>query len=204
MMPCIKALMCIIVMNNMDSKNKQKYKNAILYLAKNLPPSKLGKTKLAKLLYYLDFISYRDNKKNVTGSLYFKQDFGPLAKDLTETISELVTEKKLEVNSVSRSNGEGKKDQYKALMAPDEAVFNDYEQTLLRKLVNKYTNTSTDVIVAKTHLEAPWVKAVNGTALDYKFAFDIEDFNPEIEAEARQEDEKIVAAVKSELAKTNC
>jgi prephenate dehydrogenase len=62
-------------------KKLEKYKNAVLFFAKNLNKFQLGKTKLAKLLYYLDFISYRDKKKTVTGTLYYKQEFGPLAKD---------------------------------------------------------------------------------------------------------------------------
>lgn len=183
----------------MDKKKIEKYKNAILYFAKNLTPQQLGKTKLAKLLYYLDFISYRDTKENVTGALYYKQEYGPLAQDLTEMISNLVSEKKLEINRVVV--GEKQKDQFHTLKDPEENIFNDYEQTLLRKLLNKYADTPTDVMVAKSHLEAPWVKATNGASIDYKFAFDIEDFNLEIEEEAKDEDEKVACAIKKELEK---
>jgi uncharacterized phage-associated protein len=186
----------------MDTKIKAKYQNAILYFAKNLTPYQLGKTKLAKLLYYFDFISYRDREKQVTGTLYYKQEHGPLAKDLTEMIGDLVEEKKLQVDRVSVQNNEKQKDQFKVLKNPDETVFDEYEQTLLRKLVNKYADVPTEVMVAKSHLEAPWVKAQNGAALDYSFAFDIEDFDLEVEEEAKEEDQKIKAAVESELAKT--
>lgn len=185
----------------MNTKTKAKYQNAILYFAKNLTPQQLGKTKLAKLLYYFDFISYRDTKKSVTGTLYYKQEHGPLAKDLTEMIGDLVEEKKLQVDRVSVQNNEKQKDQFRTLKNPNETVFDEYEQTLLRKLVNKYADVSTEVIVAKSHLEAPWVKAQNGTALDYSFAFDIEDFNSEVEEEANEEDKKVRDAVKKELAK---
>jgi len=93
----------------MDAKIKAKYQNAILYFAKNLTPYQLGKTKLAKLLYYFDFISYRDTGKSVTGTLYYKQEYGPLAKDLTEMIGDLVTEKKLEVNKIMVGEGDKQK-----------------------------------------------------------------------------------------------
>jgi len=185
----------------MDTKIKAKYQNAILYFAKNLTPYQLGKTKLAKLLYYFDFISYRDRKKNVTGTLYYKQERGPLAKDLTEMIGDLVSEKKLEVNRVTVADSEKQKDQFKVLKEPDEMIFDEYEQTLLRKLINRYADVSTEVIVAKSHMEAPWVKAQNGASLDYKFAFDVEDFNSEVEEEANEEDRKVRDAVQKELAK---
>ena len=186
----------------MDTKTRAKYQNAILYFAKNLNPYQLGKTKLAKLLYYLDFISYRDKGKQVTGTLYYKQEHGPLSKDLTEMIGDLVEEKKLEVDRIAVHNNEKQKDQFRTLRDPDETVFDEYEQTLLKKLINKYADVSTEVMVAKSHLEAPWVKAQNGAVLDYNFAFDIEDFDSEIEEEAKQEDKKIRDAVEKELAKT--
>ena len=94
-------------------KKLEKYKNAVLFFAKNLNKFQLGKTKLAKLLYYLDFISYRDKKKTVTGTLYYKQEFGPLAKDLTEVIGVLVGENKLEVNQVEV--GEREKNEFRAI-----------------------------------------------------------------------------------------
>ena len=56
-------------------------------------------------------------------------------------------------------------------------------------------------MVAKSHLESPWVKAKNGAVLDYKFAYDIEDFNSDIDKEARDEDKKVVEAIKAELSK---
>lgn len=182
-------------------KAKEKYKNAVLYFAKNLNKYQLGKTKLAKLLYYLDFISYRDNKKTVTGTLYYKQEFGPLAKDLTEVIGELVSEKKLEVSQVFVGEDGVKRDEFKSLKNYNDKVFDEYEKTLLRKLVNMYGNLPTDVLVAKSHLEAPWVKAKPGAVLDYANAFDIEDFDLKAEKEARDEDKKIAEAIKSELAK---
>jgi len=185
----------------MDKKGRGKYENAILYFAKYLTPYQLGKTKLAKLLYYFDFISYRDTGKPVTGALYYKQEFGPLAQDLTEVIGNLVMENKLQVNHVVVEGRDKQKDQFKVLAEPNEKVFNEYEQGLLRKLVSTYAEVPTDVIVAKSHLEAPWVKAKNGAALDYKFADDIEDFDPDLEKEAHEEDAKISKALEVELAK---
>ena len=180
-------------------KKLENYKNAVLFFAKNLNKFQLGKTKLAKLLYYLDFISYRDKKKTVTGTLYYKQEFGPLAKDLTEVIGALVGENKLEVSQTLV--GEKEKNEFRAISDYDEKVFDDYEKSLLRKLLSQYGNLSTDVLVAKSHLEAPWVKAKNGGVLDFEYAFDIEDFDPKAEKEAKEEDKKIADAIKTELAK---
>jgi len=184
----------------MDKKERGKYENAILYFAKYLTPRQLGKTKLAKLLYYFDFISYRDNGKPVTGALYYKQEYGSLAQDLTEVIGSLVADNKLEVNRIMVEGSDKQKDQFRAIAEPNEKVFNEYEQGLLRKLVTTYGGLPTEAIVAKSHLEAPWVKAKNGAALDYKFASDIEDFDSDVAKEALEEDTKVKEAVKAVLA----
>jgi len=182
-------------------KKQEKYKNAVLFFAKNLNKFQLGKTKLAKLLYYLDFISYRDKKKTVTGTLYYKQEFGPLAKDLTQIIGDLVSEKKLKVNSFVNEKDGIKKDEFIALDGYNDKVFNDYEKTLMRKLVSRYGSLSTDILVAKSHIEAPWVKAQNGGVLDFDNASDIDDFDPQAEEESQEEATKIAQAVKAELAR---
>lgn len=186
----------------MDTKKgRQKYENAILYFAKYLNPNQLGKTKLAKLLYYLDFISYRDTGKPVTGTLYYKQEYGPLAQDLTKVIGDLVAENKLEVERILVEGSDKQKDRFRAISRPDESVFNDYEQGLLRKLVSTYSDIPTDTIVAKSHLEAPWVLAKNGGVLDYGLASDIEDFDEDAVDEAEEERSNLAKAVEVELAK---
>jgi len=81
-------------------------------------------------------------------------------------------------------------------------VFDEKEQTLLRKLINKYGDIPTEVMVAKSHLEAPWVKAKNGASLDYKYAFDVEDFDLEIEKNQKKKTEKSKTLLKKELAKS--
>ena len=52
--------------------NKLKYKNAVLYFIKHCNGNNqpLDYEKLSQLLYYLDFINYRDRKKSITGDFY--------------------------------------------------------------------------------------------------------------------------------------
>jgi len=54
----------------MNKINKEKYINALLYFIENCNNKFLGKTKLNKLFYYLDFIYYRDHKVSVTLDIY--------------------------------------------------------------------------------------------------------------------------------------
>lgn len=178
----------------MKKNHKEKYKNAVLYFASQLNRYELGATKLAKLLYYLDFISYRDRKDSITGTTYYKQNFGPLAKDLIEIVGELVEEKKLKVETREISQGQEKTD-YTALKEVDENAFDEYESVLLRKLVNKYEKWKTEEMVAKSHLEAPWVKTEAGAPIEYSLSFDIDDFDLDADKEYKEEDTKTIEAI---------
>jgi len=186
-------------MTSQNNKQKEKYKNAILYFAKNLNKYQLGKTKLAKLLYYLDFINYREKDESVTGTDYYKQEYGPLARDLPEMISELVEDKKLEVERVESDGKEHHR--FKALNDVEEDVFSEDELVLLRKLKNEYADWDTSEIVAKSHLEAPWIQAEEGGKLSYELAVDVDDFDEEAQKKYREEDKQVREAFDKVLSK---
>ena len=59
---------------------REKEINAIIYFLKNT--KYCGKTKLFKLLYYLDFINFKQTAKSVTGLIYNAWRCGPVPTDL--------------------------------------------------------------------------------------------------------------------------
>src|SRR3989344_1196674 len=73
----------------MTSMNTSIYKNAVLYFIKYCNNQYLHKTKLNKLMYYFDFISYRDNKKSATGDQYVHQEYGPVPSKIDDVIISL-------------------------------------------------------------------------------------------------------------------
>ena len=60
--------------------HREKLINAIIYFAKNT--TYCGKTKLLKLLYFLDFYQFKQTGKSVTGLDYFAWKMGPVPKEL--------------------------------------------------------------------------------------------------------------------------
>lgn len=189
----------------MNKINRTKYKNAILYFSYGLKDNvvdelKPDKAKIAKLLYYLDFINFRDRKKSITGTIYYKQSFGPLPKDYEEMIGELVLEGKLEASEkiiVAKGDTKIETDVLLAKERPEiDSVFNKDEQILARKILTYYRGWTAEELSAKSHLEAPWIKAKYGASLDFKFANDIDDFNKAREESYRKEEEAIVGAIR--------
>jgi len=164
----------------MENKlNKNKYKNAVLYFVSNCNNRYLGKTKLNKLFYYLDFISYRDNKVSVTGDYYIHDRLGPVPNALlSEIIPELRKDGKLEIKeSETKKDGETYTSfSFCALEEPNTSCFNRTELKLLKDICNEFKSWSSDKIIEQTHFEAPWFYSESAKKVDFKYAYDIDFF----------------------------
>jgi hypothetical protein len=68
--------------------NREKALNAMMFFAQNTNRNKIGKTKMAKLLFALDFEHFRQTGRTVTGLRYFAFPKGPYPKELMEPMSE--------------------------------------------------------------------------------------------------------------------
>lgn len=157
--------------------DRAKYLNALVYFVANCGNEKLGIMKLNKLFYYLDFISYRDRNKSVTGETYMHLPKGPFAATLQDDILESARKSKLIEQKKDASEKYGERNRFEALKSPDISVFDEYEQELLNYLCATFKDWSTDQMVAQTHSEAPWVFSKPSQELNYKDADDIEFFN---------------------------
>lgn len=155
--------------------NFAKYENAILYFTKYCNNNFLGLTKLNKLLYYLDFIAYRDREKSVTNDKYIHKDYGPVPDKVDDIIGALIAKKRLLVNAESWKDG--LKYSFEALINPDMNVFDKYEVDLLEKICTEFQLWSTDKIVNQTHLEAPWFYSKPFEIVDYKYSSNVDPFD---------------------------
>ena len=155
---------------------KEKYINALLYFISKCGNDKLGITKLNKLFYYLDFISYRDRKDSVTGETYIRLPMGPLASQLKDKIIKIAEEKDLIKEKEEESTKFGKRNRYEALVKPDMSVFDEYEKELLKNICDTFKDWTTDQMIAQTHSEAPRVFSEPEKSIDYENADDIEFF----------------------------
>ena len=69
---------------------KERLRELILYIAEKLKDDPaFGRVKLAKIIYFADMESYRLHRQPVSGSAYFRDNFGPLPKDFLPVLDEL-------------------------------------------------------------------------------------------------------------------
>jgi hypothetical protein len=72
---------------------REKFKELILYIAQESEgDSTFGATKLNKILFFCDFLSYRAYGEPITGQRYFKLPFGPAPRALVPVVQELIEE----------------------------------------------------------------------------------------------------------------
>jgi hypothetical protein len=72
---------------------REKFKEIILYIAQQSEgDSSFGATKLNKILFFCDFLSYRAYGESITGQRYFKLPYGPAPRPLVPVVNELIEE----------------------------------------------------------------------------------------------------------------
>jgi len=171
----------------MEYINKEKLINSILYFTKkvNFP----GKTKICKLLFYLDFTHFKETGKSVTGLDYYAWEMGPVSKSLFYKISgDIISEEFQPYIEVIKRD---KLHEICSKKKPDLSVFSKREKRILEEVAEIYKYAKAKEMTEISHLkEKPWyvtLKSKGEKKIDYMLALDdtVESINKE-EATVRQ------------------
>src|SRR3972149_10475712 len=117
--------------------NEKKYKNAILFVAKKIQNGTLGKLKLMKLLYFLDFDFFEKYGRSVTGDEYLRFEYGPVPRMGEKILKEMNGK---EIKITRRKIADGLNDQLHigALKDFDINVFTKEELLALEEIADKW------------------------------------------------------------------
>ncbi len=137
-------------------RNKEKLVHAIIYFVGNT--RFCGKTKLYKLLYFLDFEHFSATGRSVTGLDYYAWPMGPVPKELHDELDspgEEISES-IAVSTKTAANGKEMLDiQPKSQFSPE--YFSKRELKLLKALSQEYRDSFAGDMIEATHLEnLPW------------------------------------------------
>src|SRR5580692_4881398 len=150
----------------MGSKNttkfhKDKMKHVILYFLEHINNFHLGKTKLMKLLYYVDFDHFEKYGSPVTGAKYRKLPLGPVPDEAEEVLSEM--ERNGEVEQVKvRPVVNGKPTKYVqhrliSLGAKfNPSFFSGAEMEIIERVAKVWEDATGTEMKEASHKEAPW------------------------------------------------
>ena len=157
----------------MERINKRKLLNTILFFSHSV--NYLGKIKLYKLLYFLDFEHFKLTARSVTGLDYFAWDRGPVHKTLFDDLDKnhIPEDYKGYLKIMIRE----RLHQILPLKKINMSVFTNREKDLLEKLVYFYKDTKAEDMKEISHLPGqPWDRTKKKKGLyqyiDYLLALD--------------------------------
>ena len=150
--------------------NERKYKNAILFFAKRIQNGTLGKLKMMKLLYYLDFDFFEKYGTSVTGDEYLRFENGPVPHMAEKIIREMDGK---QIKITRRKMGIGYNDQHhiEALADFDVRVFTKEELLMLEEIAGKWEKFTGAEMKSATHGEAPWIATKPNEVINYNLAY---------------------------------
>ncbi|WP_420263986.1 Panacea domain-containing protein [Candidatus Magnetominusculus dajiuhuensis] len=153
--------------------NREKIINAIIYFVTNT--KFCGITKLCKLMYYLDFLHFKETGRSVTGMDYDAWNFGPVPTTLYDEISNLKLKPDLRESISIRTINNFTV--MKARKPFNGLHFTKREKRILEKVAFIFEEAKTEDIVEASHLpNHPWYETIENKGfkakIDYMLALD--------------------------------
>jgi hypothetical protein len=145
--------------------NYEKFKDLVHYICHIADRDKLGATKLNKILWYSDIISYVNRGESITGSVYKKQQFGPVPKDILPALDELSFEGKMLIRDISWYGNVRK--EYLALAEPDISRFDTSEISLVDRITHDICHHFTAESISDSTHDIIWELAEVGEEIPY-------------------------------------
>jgi putative zinc finger/helix-turn-helix YgiT family protein len=156
--------------NGYSQFNYEKFVNVILFFATNI--KRLFKTKLMKLLFYSDFVNFRNNTMSITGLRYIKNYFGPTPIKHELLLGELF-EKYItyQVKHVKFSKDNVEEYEFiKPLEKPSLGIFSQEELNSMEEVLSAFKHLTSEKITQCSHKEEAWTKTKNKEIISYEYA----------------------------------
>lgn len=138
--------------------------NAILFFCRD---GQL-KTKLNKLLFYLDFKHFKENTISVTGARYIHLQYGPVPDNFDYFFAELERRGALEM--IEEAHGEYTGFKCIARSAPDLTVFDESELAVLNFIVDHFRDYGSKAIMELSHTETAYRSTRDRETISYGYA----------------------------------
>lgn len=126
-------------------------------------PSKLGATKLNKVLWLSDVLAFKVNGLSITNSEYVKRQFGPVPKQILVVRQELVAEKKIHERHDDIGGMTGV--HFTALQRPDTSLFSLKELEIVNSVLDEICEKHTATSISEFSHDAVWAAARMGESI---------------------------------------
>lgn len=154
----------------------KKLKAILLYFSNNTNTKYLGKVKLMKLFYFLDFLHVKRYGSPVTYDTYVHLEHGPIPSFIKNIIDSACDEPEASlIKDVIRFETPNHTKMkrlipLKEFSEKDRKYFTQTELDIMKEVCKKFSNTKTEDIEALSHKEAPWNKTNYLEEIPYSLA----------------------------------
>jgi len=152
--------------------NFEKFTEMVVYFSDKLSPFK---TKMNKLLFYADFLVFRQSCFSISGVRYKAIDMGPVPNNFQSIFEYLANKAEIDIYTTEFPNGYTG-EQFKARKDRrfNAKLFTESELEILEKVATVFKETSTNDIIELSHLEEAWMKnAKDKSVISYEYAFEL-------------------------------
>ena len=152
--------------------NFEKFTEMVVYFSEKTAPFK---TKMNKLLFYADFLMFKQTCFSISGVRYKAIDMGPVPNNFQSIFEYLANKNEIEIYTTEFQNGYTG-EQFKARNnRPFNAnLFAKNELDVLEKVATVFQPTSTNDIIELSHLEDAWKKNEKSKSIiSYEYAFEL-------------------------------
>jgi len=147
----------------------EKLKNMILYLVKRLDG--VLKVKLNKLLWYCDFLYFKESSVSITGAQYVRIKLGQVPDHYELIFANMIHEGLIDKDEIPFNTEEGiVGEQFSALVEPDKSLFTKKEIQVMDSIVDTFREDTSTSIMKKSHREAAYKKCKDGDIISYEYA----------------------------------
>jgi len=153
-----------------DEINKGKYLEVLQLLLDRETGANnehLGKVKLMKLLYYIDFDHYMKHGQSITGDTYIKLEYGPVPRHGPEMLDEMCEIEWLQMK-VEPVISYAKYNFHLIKRLEDPQYLSEEEIATITAVIEKWKSHSRQEIVTAVHGEPPWKMVEYGEEIPYQ------------------------------------
>jgi len=134
---------------------EDKFKELILYVAQKCANhEKYGKTKLNKILFFSDFITYAKRGESITGADYFKLPKGPAPRQMKPILKELIDSG--DIVLVPRRIFTHTQERPTALREPNLSVFSGDEIAIVDEVIEILRDKLAEEVSDLSHYYLGW------------------------------------------------
>jgi len=147
-----------------------KMMNMILFITESLDG--VFVTKINKLLWYMDFLYFKESSVSISGSRYIRLPYGPIPEGYDLIIGVMMNEKLLEKEEITFEKGRvGVK--LKALFSYDTNCFSDTELRVMNFIIDHFKDYTCGQISEYSHKEKPYEKTAENEKISYELSSEL-------------------------------